>query len=147
MAEWRRCLRRLPAQLRRAKKGTPAALKYKGRDENRALFICVPMIGGRRRSFASVDISSPLDAERQGEDLRRIVRVVVVRQAMTTLIDGKGFTDDAGKTLFSYAHRFVKRYTCRAPFCCTILPVTLRGRTTPSGTTVSGVHILCLHFR
>ena len=62
MAEWRRCLRRLPAQLRRAKKGTPAALKYKGRDENRALFICVPMIGGRRRSFASVDISSPLDA-------------------------------------------------------------------------------------
>jgi hypothetical protein len=44
---------------------------------------------------------------------------------MTTLIDGKGFTDDAGKTLFSYAHRFVKRYTCRAPFCCTILPVTL----------------------
>src|SRR5450830_77501 len=105
------------------------------------------MIGGRRRSFASVDISSPLDAERQGENLRRIVRVVVVRQAMTTLIDGKGFTDDAGKTLFSYAHRFVKRYTCRAPFCCTILPVTLRGRTTPSGTTVSGVHILCLHFR
>jgi hypothetical protein len=62
MAEWRRCLRRLPAQLRRAKKGTPAALKYKGRDENRALCICVPMIGGRRRSFASVDISSPLDA-------------------------------------------------------------------------------------
>src|SRR5450830_1902461 len=97
MAEWRRCLRRLPAQLRRAKKGTPAALKYKGRDENRALFICVPMIGGRHRSFASVDISSPLDAERQGEDLRRIVRVVVVRQAMTTLIDGKGFTDDAGR--------------------------------------------------
>ena len=46
MAEWRRCLRRLPAQLRRAKKGTPAALKYKGRDENRALCICVPMIGG-----------------------------------------------------------------------------------------------------
>jgi hypothetical protein len=125
MAEWRRCLRRLPAQLRRAKKGTPAALKYKGRDENRALFICVPMIGGRRRSFASVDISSPLDAERQGEDLRRIVRVVVVRQAMTTLIDGKGFTDDAGKTLFSYAHRFVKRYTCRAPFCCTFLLMTL----------------------
>jgi hypothetical protein len=37
-------------------------LEYKGRDENRALFICVPMIGGRRRSFASVDISSPLDA-------------------------------------------------------------------------------------
>jgi hypothetical protein len=27
-----------------------------------------------------------------------------LRQAMTTLIDGKGFTDDAGKTLFSYAH-------------------------------------------
>ena len=98
-------------------------MEYKGRDENRALFICVPMIGGRRRSFASVDISSPLDAERQGEDLRRIVRGVVVRQAMTTLIDGKGFTDDAGKTLFSYAHRFVKRYTCRAPFCCTILSV------------------------
>src|SRR5450759_2959232 len=71
------------------------------------------MIGGRRRSFASVDISSPLDAERQGEDLRRIVRVVVVRQAMTTLIDGKGFTDDAGKTLFSYAHRFGTCGTCR----------------------------------
>jgi hypothetical protein len=47
-----------------------------------------------------------------------------VHQAMTTLIDGKGFTDDAGKTLFSYAHRFVKWYTCRAPFCCTILSVT-----------------------
>src|SRR5450759_4920432 len=125
MAERRRCLRHPPAYLRRAKKGTPAALKYKGRDENRALFICVPMIGGRRRSFASVDISSPLDAERQGENLRRIVRVVVVRQAMTTLIDGKGFTDDAGKTLFSYAHRFVKRYTCRAPFCCTFLLMTL----------------------
>jgi hypothetical protein len=24
-----------------------------------------------------------------------------LRQTMTTLIDGKGFTDDAGKTLFS----------------------------------------------
>src|SRR5450759_686207 len=96
MTEWRRRLHRLPAQLRRAKKGTPAALEYKGRDENRALFICVPMIGGRRRSFASVDISSPLDAERQGEDLRRIVRVVVVRQAMTTLIDGKGLGRQAG---------------------------------------------------
>jgi hypothetical protein len=44
---------------------------------------------------------------------------------MTTLIDGKGFTGHAGKTLFSYAHRFVKRYTCREPFRCTFLPVTL----------------------
>ena len=73
-----------------------------------------------------MSISVHLDAERQGEDLRRIVRVVVVRQAMTTLIDGKGFTDDAGKTLFSYAHRFVKRYTCREPYRCNFLSVTPR---------------------
>ena len=134
MAEWRRCLRRLPAQLRRAKKGTPAALKYKGRDENRALFICVPMIGGRRRSFASVDISSPLDAE------RRIVRVVVVRQAMTTLIDGKGFTDDAGKTLFSYAHRSSNGTRAARHSAAPFYPWR-RGPHEPSGTIFSDVQL------
>src|ERR1019366_1988049 len=140
MAEWRRCLRHLPAQLRRAKKGTPAALKSKGRDENRALCICVPMIGGRRRSFASVYISSPLDAERQGEDLRRIVRVVVVRQAMTTLIDGKGFTDDAGKTLFSYAHRSSNGTRAARHSAVPFYPWR-RGPHEPSGTIFSDFHL------
>ena len=31
-------------------------------------------------------------------------RSEALRQAMMALLDGKGFTDDAGHTLFSYAH-------------------------------------------
>jgi len=33
-----------------------------------------------------------------------LTRAEALRQAMTALIDGKGFTDDSGKTLFAYAH-------------------------------------------
>jgi CHAT domain-containing protein len=34
----------------------------------------------------------------------KLTRGEALRQAMTALMDGKGFTDDSGKTLFSYAH-------------------------------------------
>jgi CHAT domain-containing protein len=40
---------------------------------------------------------------RQAADTR-MSRGEALRQAMTTLIDGKGFTDDKGEVLFSYAH-------------------------------------------
>jgi CHAT domain-containing protein len=34
----------------------------------------------------------------------KLSRGEALRQAMVTLIDRKGFTDDTGKTVFSYAH-------------------------------------------
>ena len=41
--------------------------------------------------------------KRQTDD-PKVTRGEALRAAMTALIDGKGFADDAGKTLFSYAH-------------------------------------------
>ena len=41
--------------------------------------------------------------KRQADD-PKMTRGEALRQAMMALVDGKGFTDDDGKTLFSYAH-------------------------------------------
>jgi CHAT domain-containing protein len=44
------------------------------------------------------------DLFRRQTDDPRLSRAEALRQAMMALMDGKGFTDGSGKTVFTYAH-------------------------------------------